>query len=141
MPKGLKGFQKGHKIWLGKKHKPEDIVKQVETLKLKFASGEIDTSKWKSRKGKTYEEQYGIEKADDIKKRISKKLSNVPRNHCSEETKNKISKANKGHKTTVDTRIKISETLKKNSVGYWKGKKFSEKHKKNLRKQRKNQIV
>ena len=53
----------------------------------------------------------------------------------SEETKLKISKANKGRKLTEEQRGKISES-KKGKVGPWLGKTFSEEHKRKLKEAR-----
>lgn len=63
-----------------------------------------------------------------------------------EQHKQNISKALKGHlstlkgrKHTIEARRKISEAGK-GRVGYWKGKKFSEEHKRKLRIVRKNRV-
>lgn len=103
-------------------------------------------------KGKTFEEYYGLEKAKNIKEKISLKMKNRPSTRkgtkrpehlikqsietmksrsynriCSEETKQKISNSNKG-------KIR-SEEFKQNVSDNKKGKKckpFSEEHKQKL---------
>ena len=54
----------------------------------------------------------------------------------SEETKRKLSKFRQGKSQTVETKRKISESLKGHH-GYWKGKQFSEEHKRKLSESRK----
>jgi|SRR3990167_4765861 len=49
-----------------------------------------------------------------------------------EKSKQKIRQALLGHKVSRKVRKKISNALKKNPVKFWKGKKFSEKHRENL---------
>lgn len=74
-----------------------------------------------ARLGKTYEELFGREIAEKLKKQHSKKMKGFI---FSKERSKKISKALKGKKLSDEHRIKLSNSHK--------GKIFSEKHKKSL---------
>lgn len=93
MPKFIKGFQKGHKICLGRKQTKEHIKNRMNSLRLYLKlHPEV-------RRGKN-NSNYG--------------------NHLSEESKKKIGEAHKGkktigfkgHKHKDESKLKTSETLK-----------------------------
>lgn len=73
----------------------------------------------KKRKGKNYEKQYGIDKANKIKLKISKKGKG---RIFSEEHRRNISMGSKGKKVSKETRKKRSQIMKKK----WKNEKFRE---------------
>lgn len=54
------------------------------------------------------------------------------------ETRMRISQSKIGHTVSLETREKISKTLKKNPVRFWLGKKFEELHKVKLSKSHKS---
>ena len=103
-----------------------------------------------AKKGKTYEEYYGIEKANEIKKKFSEKRKgkkNIYKNITAKEVGEKISKAIKGKVTkTEDQKNKIRISLKKfyetpegiiskkNISDRCKNTKLSEEHKSNIKK-------
>jgi hypothetical protein len=105
------------------------------------ASGTIhsdDTkAKWSSaKKGKTWEEIYGVEQALQMKEQ----RKNVVRPPHSEETKKKLSEAKKGEKNPMfgkqhseDTKKKLSQA-KVGKASNAKGKKYSEKTRQNYKK-------
>ena len=79
----------------------------------------------------------GRKHSEENKKIISEKLKRrysdgkyIVKRNVSEETKKKISLANKGRKPTEETRKKMSKSQKKRL--YLNGGKFSDKHRKNL---------
>lgn len=124
-------FQQGHigyKYWLGK-HLSEETKNKLRL----------------SKKGKTYEQLYGREKAEKIKESIACKGKNhyLWGKHHSLETREKMSKARIGIVISKETREKISKsskgkqiskkTAKKISIALT-GKKISEKHRENLSK-------
>ncbi len=94
------------------------------------------------RKGKSYEDQYGKERAEELRKlkseqltgrkidsiitekQIATKIKNGNHRH-SQETRNKISKANTGHKFADERKENISKSLT--------GRKLSEEHKQRIR--------
>lgn len=68
-----------------------------------------------AKKGKTYEEYYGIEKAAEIKRKFSEKRKGKKleyKNISREEVNIKIGESNKGKVRTDDNKNKIRETLK-----------------------------
>lgn len=87
--------------------------KAAATILKRYSKEELDeTNKHKgdSSRGKTYEEIYGTEKAKELKE--SRSNSNRKRGRLSEETKKKISKANKGKKRSDETKKKLSALRK-----------------------------
>lgn len=81
-----------------------------------------------ARKGKTYEEIYGLDKTKELKESIAN--SNRKRG-CSEETKKKLSEANKG-KPSPNKGKKLSEEIKRKISEAEKGKQLSEETKKRM---------
>lgn len=68
-----------------------------------------------AKKGKTYEEYYGVERSNEIKLKFSQKRKgkpNVLKNITREEVNIKISEGNKGKERTEINKIKISDSLK-----------------------------
>lgn len=118
-------FSKEHKRKIGeahkgKKHSKEQIKKLSQTRKRKFASGELinpmlgkkrpDFSKFcRERKGRNYEELYGKEKAEKMKKRLRELKQSEERN------KKRSESMKRWHKEigfSKETRKKISERTK-----------------------------
>lgn len=62
-----------------------------------------------------------------IENNLIERLRGKQNKECSAETREKISKANKGRKRSLETREKISKA-KKGQKGYWEGKHLSEEH-------------
>ena len=79
MPVGLKGFQKGHSIWLGKNHSEETKIKQRESAKNRPPVSEETKEK--------------IRLVSPFQKGYTPWNKNIP---CSDETKTKMSEAKKG---------------------------------------------
>ena len=108
MPKGLRGFQKGNKAFLGKHHSFEFRKRLSEMLKGKKLS-----------KGK--------KRTEETKRKISLARMGKPTilgRKLSEETKNKIRKAHLGKIISEETRKKISEKSKlkiREKAPNWKG--------------------
>jgi hypothetical protein len=90
--------------------------KLYERLKKEFSV----RNSW--RKGKTWEELYGKEKADKMKENTSKFQLKRERSPFSKEHCENISKSQKNKKITEETKQKISKKL----TGFLKGKKTSE---------------
>lgn len=100
-------FQKGHKLWLGRKHSLDTIQKMS-----------INNSGNKNA-------MYGKRLSVDTKKKIAEKLSGN-KNHFfgkkhSKETIEKIKKAKLGKKRTVESRIKQSQSIKGDKNCNWQG--------------------
>ena len=109
-------------------------------------SEEIKQKLSKKRKGKTYKERYGKEKAEEIKNKIKKSLTGNKRakgKKLSEETKQKMSLAHKGKPHSEEWNKKVGATQRgkpksKEAIEKMKiaklGKKLSEEHKKKISK-------
>ncbi len=99
MPKGLKGFQKGNKICVGRKHS------ELTRLKIGLSNrGKIRTEKFKkniSEINKGNKNHLGIKQSDI--------------------TKDKISKALKNHKVPLNHRLKLSLLFSGSGNPMWKG--------------------
>lgn len=77
----LTGFKKGHKINIGRKASVSSIQKSVNTRKLNGTYEKIGDMVKKRMSNKTYDEIYGPEKAEEIRKKIGlKSLGRVPSN-------------------------------------------------------------
>lgn len=102
-----KSFQKGHQINKGIKRTPEQIerIRQMN-LGNKYCLGRKATDEARRNMSLAH-----------LEKGVGRKLS--------EETKRKISNSNKGKIISKEMREKISNTLKKNPIRYWLGKKRS----------------
>lgn len=87
---------------------------------------------FEGKKGKTYEEYYGIERANEIKQKLSEKRKGYKpplKNITIEEVGKKISESLKGKIISEDRKKKVSKTLKdyfKTEEGLKQIKKFSE---------------
>ena len=94
--------------------------KQSNTGKTHWNKDNSPSIKWK---GKSYEEICGIEKANEIKKKIGIKskgrISGMKGKKHSEKAKRKIRLGNRGRKVSIKTRRKMRERMKgnKNALG------------------------
>lgn len=91
---------------------------EKEKMKKYMKESKVDV-----KKGKTYEEYYGYERAKEIKLKLSKQTSSR-----SQEVFDKISKSNKGRVFSKDWRNKLSESKKGIKMPP-----FSKEHKRKLR--------
>lgn len=116
-------FQKGNKIWLGKKH--------TEKSKEKMSLFQIGQKRSKKTKEKIRKACRGRKVSDETRKKLSvicKKMGTRPPSplgrHLSKETKQKIGNSNRGHKQSKELRKKLNELASKRcgSKHYnWKG--------------------
>lgn len=87
------------------------------------------------RKGKSYEELYGEERAKELKSKLSDShMDHIPWNKG---TKGEVIAWNKGLETPEEVKEKQSQAKKERPVRYWKGKTFSDEHKRKLAEARK----
>jgi hypothetical protein len=126
--KGKNGFKLSEetkrKISEANKGKTRKGVKRgpmSEEQKKKISDKLKNNEKVKFITGKTYEEIYGVEKANELRENLS--LFNLGKK-LSEETKKKLSEVNKGKVKSEDVKRKISEKSKGSNNGFY-GKKHS----------------
>lgn len=87
------------------------------------------------RKDKSYEELFGEERAKELKSKLSNShIGHVPWNKG---TKGEMTAWNKGLDTPEEVKEKQSQAKKERPVRYWKGKTFSDEHKRKLAEARK----
>lgn len=87
------------------------------------------------RKDKSYEELFGEERAKELKSKLSNShIGHVPWNKG---TKGEMTAWNKGLETPEEVKEKQSQAKKERPVRYWKGKTFSDEHKRKLAEARK----
>lgn len=102
-------FKKGHKV-------PQEWRDAVS----KALKGKIS-----NKKGKTFEKQFGKEKAEKIKKKMSKNTKKL--------FDEGLIHGMKGKHHTKESREKMSKAVLKNHANYWKGKPRSEETKEKIR--------
>ena len=98
---------------IGRRHSEETKIKIGKGNTGKVRTPEMRKRESESRIGKTWEMLYGVEKADALKKQMSK--TNKGRKHT-EKTKRKIGNAHRGMKRPPGTGKKISKALSKKIV-------------------------
>lgn len=87
------------------------------------------------RKGKSYEDLFGSDRAEELKNKLSN--SHKGQKAWNKGTKGEVAAWNKGLETPEEVKEKQSQAKKERPVRYWKNKTFSEEHRRKLSEARK----
>ena len=107
MPKGIRGFQKGHKINSGRKQ-TEEHIRKISKARM-GQKNSLGRECLEETKRKLSIANKGQKRSEEVKRKMRENHLGTKGYKHSEKTKQKISKATKGKKRSEETKKRISE--------------------------------